>query len=99
MHTSTVILSLAAVCLGAKLPPTFKRCKKDSSDADRCLSAAVEDALRRLTAPFDDVGLPSLDPLDVPALTIGAGTGPVGVEQKFKDLKLYGFTKPGSIKF
>nr|XP_015836387.1 PREDICTED: uncharacterized protein LOC103312190 isoform X2 [Tribolium castaneum] len=39
------------------------------------------------------VGLPSLDPLMVEKFSIGAGTGPVGVQENFQNAKLYGFTK------
>jgi hypothetical protein len=66
---------------------------------NECLSAAVDDAIRQLDKPFKQVGLPSLEPLEIPAVTIEAGTGAVGLQQNFKNVKIYGFTKPESTKF
>jgi hypothetical protein len=36
---------------------------------------------------------PTWNPLEVPALRIGAGTGPVAFEQNYKDVLVSGFTK------
>ncbi|KAJ3618506.1 hypothetical protein MTP99_006486 [Tenebrio molitor] len=100
MKNSILICSLlVAACTCAKLPSTFKKCKKDQPDVNECLSTAVDDAIRQLDKPFKQVGLPSLEPLEIPAVTIEAGTGAVGLQQNFKNVKIYGFTKPESTKF
>ena len=63
------------------------------------MSKAVDDAIKQLEQPFKEVGLPTLEPLEIPALTIGAGTGAVGLVQNFQNVKIYGFTKPEFTKF
>jgi hypothetical protein len=77
---------------------TFKKCDKKQSDFDQCLSTAVKDALPQLNVEKKEVGLPSFEPLEVPSLVIGAGTGPVGLVQNYKNIKLSGFTKAESLK-
>lgn len=39
-----------------------------------------------------------MEPLEVPALVIGAGTGPVQFQQNYKNLKIYGYTKINSLE-
>ncbi|KAJ3617220.1 hypothetical protein MTP99_007462 [Tenebrio molitor] len=92
------LLTLANLCFGAKLPTTFKKCDKKQSDFDQCLSTAVKDALSQLNVGKKEVGLPSFEPLEIPSLVIGAGTGPVGFAQNYKNVKLSGFGKPDSLK-
>ncbi|KAH0821936.1 hypothetical protein GEV33_000855 [Tenebrio molitor] len=100
MEKSTFLafLAVANLCFGAKLPTTFKKCDKKQSDFDQCLSTAVKDALSQLNVEKKEVGLPSFEPLEVPSLAIGAGTGPVQFSQNYKDFKLSGFTKVDSLK-
>ncbi|RZC32122.1 takeout-like [Asbolus verrucosus] len=83
----------------AKLPSSFKKCNRKTSDFNLCLPEAVESAVSQLNKPINEVGLPSLEPLQIPSLTIGAGTNAVGVEQNFKNVKLSGFTKIAVSKF
>ncbi|XP_044260426.1 protein takeout-like [Tribolium madens] len=87
---------LATLCFGGKLPSSFKKCHKNDN---KCLSEAAADAIHQLNKPIKEANLPSLEPLEVPSLTIGAGSGPVGLEQKFKNVKIYGFTKPTTTRF
>ena len=79
--------------------PTFKKCNRNQNDLNECLSKAVKDAIEQLNRPFRDVGLPSMEPLEIPELTVGAGTGAVGLVQHFKNMKVHGFTKPETTKF
>ncbi|CAH1383478.1 unnamed protein product [Tenebrio molitor] len=96
--TFLALLAVAHLCFGAKLPSTFKKCDKKQSDFDQCLSTAVKDALSQLNIGKKEVGLPNFEPLEVPSLVIGAGTGPVGFVQNYKNIKLSGFTKVDSLK-
>ncbi|XP_044262561.1 protein takeout-like isoform X2 [Tribolium madens] len=73
---------------------SFKKCSRNDN---QCLTLSIKDALEQLTVPIKEVGLPSLDPLEIPALSIGAGTGPVQFNQNYKNFKIYGFTKVESI--
>jgi hypothetical protein len=57
------------------------------------LAAAVENAVGQLDKQIKEVGLPNMEPLEVPALRIGAGTGPVAFEQNYKAVLVSGFTK------
>lgn len=75
---------------------SFKKCK--SSDK-KCLSESAFEALHQLNKPFKEVNLPSLEPLQVPSLTINAGNGPVGLQQNFKNVKIYGFSTPETTEF
>ncbi|CAH1383481.1 unnamed protein product [Tenebrio molitor] len=96
--TLLTFLAFANLCFGAKFPSTFKKCDKKQSDFDQCLSTVVKDALSQLNVEKKEVGLPSFEPLEVPSLVIGAGTGPVGFAQNYKNVKLSGFTKIDSLK-
>ncbi|CAG9815031.1 unnamed protein product [Phaedon cochleariae] len=79
----------------AKLPSTFGRCSITDSEFDECLRKNAEDAIKQLKNGSPELGFSSFDPLDIPKLVIGEGTGPVHVAQNFRDIKLYGLT--GSI--
>ncbi|XP_063926742.1 protein takeout-like [Zophobas morio] len=92
-------LLLLSACACTKLPPTFKKCNRNQNDLNECLSKAVKDAIEQLNRPFRDVGLPSMEPLEIPELTVGAGTGAVGLVQHFKNMKVHGFSKPETTKF
>ncbi|XP_068900382.1 protein takeout-like [Tenebrio molitor] len=96
----TVLLCLILINLGctSKLPATFKKCNRKRDDLDQCLSTAVADAVRQLGQPQSAIGLPSLEPLEIPSLTVGAGTGPVGFAQNFHNVKIKGLTKDFTLK-
>jgi hypothetical protein len=80
------------------LAATFKKCNRKRDDLDQCLSTAVADAVRQLGQPQSAIGLPSLEPLEIPSLTVGAGTGPVGFAQNFHNVKIKGLTKDFTLK-
>jgi hypothetical protein len=80
-----------------KLPASnFNKCSRKQSDFDDCFFKAVEHAIKQLNVPIKEVGLPSIDPLFVPSMTIGAGTSAVAFEQRYTNLSFTGFT---NIKF
>jgi hypothetical protein len=97
VNNSPSLLSLSVYCYRFTAS-TFKKCDKKQSDFDQCLSTAVKDALSQLNVGKKEVGLPSFEPLEVPSLVIGAGKGPVGFVQNYKNIKLSGFTKVDSLK-
>ncbi|CAH1383484.1 unnamed protein product [Tenebrio molitor] len=77
----------------------FKKCNRKRKDFGECLAQAVEDAVGQLTKPFKEVGLNSLDPLEVPSMTIAPGSGPTNFQQNYKNMKIIGFSKPKISKF
>ncbi|CAH1382509.1 unnamed protein product [Tenebrio molitor] len=95
MYASTAFFFICAVAAAncAKLPSSFTKCHRKESNFGRCLAAAVENAVGQLDKQIKEVGLPNMEPLEVPALRIGAGTGPVAFEQNYKDVLVSGFTK------
>lgn len=56
------------------------------------MKIAGEDAISKMKNPMKEVGLPALEPLEFPVMNIGAGSGPVALDQHFKDIKIYGFS-------
>ncbi|XP_056633442.1 protein takeout-like [Diorhabda sublineata] len=85
----SVVSQIASI---AKLPSSFGRCSVKDPEMDKCLAKNVEDAIHLLKADTPELGLATLDPLDIPELVIGEGTGPVNVVQNFKNIKLHGLT-------
>jgi hypothetical protein len=52
----------------------------------------VKHAVKQLNAPIKEVGLPSVDPLLIPSLTIAAGTSAVALEQRYTNMTFMGFS-------
>nr|XP_022899726.1 protein takeout-like [Onthophagus taurus] len=89
-----VVLLINAIVInfGAKLPDQVGRCSISSPEIKQCLSKNIQEAIIFFKNGNPQMGLPSLDPLKVPSLVIGEGTGPVNVVQNFSNVMLYGFT-------
>ncbi|XP_044764568.1 circadian clock-controlled protein daywake-like [Coccinella septempunctata] len=68
---------------------TFKKCsRKDAA----CLKDAIQDAFPKLKDGIPELGVPSLDPLHLGNMVIGAGGQAVGVVQKYQDAEFYGLS-------
>ncbi|CAH1383479.1 unnamed protein product [Tenebrio molitor] len=91
-------LAFANLCFSAKLPSTFKKCDKKQRDFNQCLSTAVRDALSQLNVQKKEIGLPCFEPLEIPSMVVGAGTGVVDFAQNYEYIKISGLTKPDSLK-
>lgn len=78
---------------------SFTKCDKTDKNFQNCILKAVTNALHQMDKPFKEVGLPNMEPLKVPFLKIGAGNGAVNFEQKYKNLRISGFTKTECSKF
>lgn len=50
-------------------------------------------------AGVPDIKYPQIEPLNVPSLIIGEGTGPVNVKQHFTDLNIHGLVGSKVISF
>lgn len=72
---------------------TFTKCDPKQKNFNQCLTKAVENAIKQLNRPIKEVNLPNLEPLDVPSLVIGAGSGAVSFQQNYKNVKVAGLTK------
>jgi len=94
MKNYFILISVAifSAALGAHLPSDFKTCKRSDPDFNECVRVAFEDAIQKLKNGNEHFKIPVLDPISIPELTIGEGTGPVQVVQKFKNAKLYGLS-------
>ncbi|CAH1382508.1 hypothetical protein MTP99_006476 [Tenebrio molitor] len=93
MKNLVVACLLSAICCACrKLPPSFTRCNASAADFDSCLTAAVPAAIRQLKTPLPRVRLPSLDPLEIPAMSIAPGPGVLHYQQNYTNMKLAGFT-------
>ncbi|KAH0809714.1 hypothetical protein GEV33_013075 [Tenebrio molitor] len=71
---------------------SFKKCNRKDPKWKECFKEAAADALPQLSKSFDEVNLPSLEPLWIPQLTI-VGGGSVAVTQNYKNCKIFGLSK------
>ncbi|KAJ3661640.1 hypothetical protein Zmor_006028 [Zophobas morio] len=95
-QTTTIILVVLSTLhqyQSAKLPTNFKKCDKGKPDFDKCLSSAIQDAIKHLNKPLAEYGLVSLDPYVTPnERKIVFGDEITGLRQKFSKFKMSGFT-------
>jgi hypothetical protein len=83
----------SAVIKAAKLPATFKLCKKKDPNVIECLQTAVQLAIRELKPGLPALHLMPLDPLAVTKITIQDGAGrPVRLNLEFNNVKAIGFS-------
>lgn len=98
---SLTLLALLAVLTfcstgikAAKLPATFKLCKKKDPNLNECLRIAIQDAVRELKPGLPALHLLPIDPLEVTKIVIEDGAGrPVRLNLEFNNAKISGFTK------
>ncbi|KAK9503384.1 hypothetical protein O3M35_009945 [Rhynocoris fuscipes] len=89
-------LGLLLVCfftqqtIAAKLPKTWKTCKKNDPNILTCLKGAIEDALHDLANGNPSLGVLPLDPLHFEKIAINQGTGPVSIKLELKNLNVQG---------
>ncbi|KAJ3618238.1 hypothetical protein MTP99_006259 [Tenebrio molitor] len=88
---SVAILALVLCVQSTKLPPNFQKCNRNQPDLKECVLKAAQHAVNQLGKPYRSLNVPSLDPLTISEISIGAGQGKVSLEQNFKDCSLYGF--------
>ncbi|RZC40990.1 JHBP domain containing protein, partial [Asbolus verrucosus] len=71
---------------------SFKTCDRKHNDFNQCLVAAVQDAIRQLEKPFPEVGLPSLEPVEISHFSVAPGPTVFQVQQKYDNFKAFGFS-------
>ncbi|BES96742.1 JHBP [Nesidiocoris tenuis] len=86
---SLLVIGLAS---SAKLPKTWKTCKQTDKNANECLRAAAEHAVRSMKNGNRDLGVLPLDPLHFNHLSMDGGNGPVNVQLDLKNLDMYGIS-------
>ncbi|KAJ3618211.1 hypothetical protein MTP99_006233 [Tenebrio molitor] len=91
-RTLVFLFVLVSVVSCAKPPASFKKCNRKDPKWKECFKEAAADALPQLSKSFDEVNLPSLEPLWIPQLTI-VGGGSVAVTQNYKNCKIFGLSK------
>ncbi|CAH1159732.1 unnamed protein product [Phaedon cochleariae] len=88
------VILIAVVVHGYEFPENFKRCETDDKNLDTCLASTIQNAFQLIgTSGITSLGLPSIDPLKVSSLEIGAGSSAVNLVQKYKNARVYGLTK------
>ncbi|CAG9819734.1 unnamed protein product [Phaedon cochleariae] len=88
------LVLIAAVVRGYEFPEAFKRCRMNDKDFEICLAKTIENAFQLIgSSGIPSLSLPSIDPIQITSLEIGAGTSAVNLVQKYKDVKVYGFSK------
>ncbi|XP_045467274.1 protein takeout-like [Harmonia axyridis] len=80
---------LLTLTLAEKLPSNFKRCS--STDMD-CLKTAVSEAIPEFKDGIKDFGIPALDPLFIPKMTLGGGQKVVQLQQVYDNVTLTGLS-------
>ncbi|XP_063930456.1 protein takeout-like [Zophobas morio] len=86
---------LVSLCSCRQLPYNFKRCDVTKPTFNDCLTRAIPEAIRLLKTPMRKLGLPSMHPLVIPAMSISSGPGVTGFEQNYTEFKTWGFTSMG----
>ena len=85
------LLSTSSV-LALQLPSDFKRCPASLKNKNDCLKDAVQSAFVYLKHGLPEFNFPGIEPVNIPSMTIGEGTGTVHVVQNFKNVKVYGIS-------
>ncbi|KAJ3651242.1 hypothetical protein Zmor_017293 [Zophobas morio] len=89
----TVCVFLTYFGSAVKLPSSFIKCDFKQTDFQECLTTAVQNAIRQLNHPFNEVNLLAIEPLEIPSLSIAAGSRIVFTQQNYKNLKFSGFNE------
>ncbi|KAJ3650923.1 hypothetical protein Zmor_016998 [Zophobas morio] len=91
MLLPTLIFTLLALSSSLKLPPSFQKCNRKQPDFKECLLKAAQNGTAQLNRPvLKDFNIPNLEPVKVLEAIISSGTGPVQVEQMFRNCEVRG---------
>ena len=75
------------------LASSFMKCNLKQTDFQQCLTKAVEDAIKQMNRPLKGVNLLNLGPLEIPGMTVAAGSQVLYTQQVFKNMKVSGFNE------
>ncbi|GLH11347.1 Protein takeout, partial [Gryllus bimaculatus] len=81
-----------------KLPPGFKLCPRNDPTTSSCLEEAISVALHELASGLPEFGIPTLEPLEIPQLSIGDpnSNAPVNLKINFTDIRIYNISSAKS---
>lgn len=86
-----ILLSLAGLLTAdIELPENFMKCKQKDNKLNDCLKVAVPDAIKKMRKGIPNLSVPPLEPLQVAAINIDSGAGPVTITQNYRNIKIHG---------
>ncbi|CAH1159731.1 unnamed protein product [Phaedon cochleariae] len=93
MGASIYFIALLIVAANAyEFPASFKRCQLN--DMETCLATTIQDDLKLIgSSGISSLNIPSIEPLKIPAIEIGAGSTAVNLVQKYSDVNVHGFSQ------
>lgn len=72
----------------------FKKCYRNDSNFQACLTEAVQLGFIQITHPIPELNLVTMDPLDISELTFAPkAQSAIDLSQKYKNCKMYGTSK------
>ncbi|XP_069682345.1 protein takeout-like isoform X2 [Periplaneta americana] len=74
------------------LPPYLKVCHRSDSRLQECLKNSINNVLRNIKNGSTELGLKSLDPLDVPFLEMTQDNGNATIHIEFKNVRFEGLS-------
>ncbi|XP_031356968.1 circadian clock-controlled protein-like [Photinus pyralis] len=84
---------LVASSLALQLPSDFPKCKLGDPKMNECLMEAVFGGIRVMEKGMPEFQLESIQPITVPSMSIGGGTGAVQVVQRYKNFQIFNVAK------
>ncbi|KAF5284906.1 hypothetical protein FQA39_LY16861 [Lamprigera yunnana] len=76
-------------CVGVQLPDEIKICHRADPQRDDCLKDSAQATIKLLQKGLPGFNTGTIDPITIPSLVIGEGTGVVHVEQNYKNVEIH----------
>ncbi|XP_014241740.1 protein takeout [Cimex lectularius] len=89
---AVLLIAFAALTEAAKLPKSWKVCRRSDSKMNECLKVATKNAIQDLKNGNPQLGVLPLDPLRFDRLILDQGSGPVSIKLDFRNLDLIGIS-------
>ncbi|KAF5281779.1 hypothetical protein FQR65_LT14526 [Abscondita terminalis] len=93
LSLQVLLSSVIVTVFGLQLPDSFQICKLSDPDLAQCLKTAIQDALPLVKDGLPEFNFPSIEPIEIEALTIEQGANAVHMVQNYKNVKLHGISK------
>ncbi|CAH1159734.1 unnamed protein product [Phaedon cochleariae] len=88
-----ILVLIVGVGHGYQFPGDFLKCGLDQEDLDQCLIKAMEIIFHQYgKTGIPSLNLPSIDPIEIPKMEIGAGTGAVNLVQRYQKARIFGLS-------
>ncbi|KAJ3650789.1 hypothetical protein Zmor_016868 [Zophobas morio] len=89
MKLCVLVCAIVAATESVKLPSNFKTCNRKQANFRGCLLQAARHALTQLNRPYDDLKMPTLDPLYVKRIETSVHTLLFNVTSELTECQLY----------